>query len=211
MEPVSVDEGSHVDALFVGTVFLDIVLAGLAGPPTPGQEVWASSRSVTPGDGEQRRRRRAGWACARPWSRRSATTPARPRLGVALPGAAPRPVLGAPRRRAGDRPERRPQRRGRSQPDQPRRPRPAPGRGDHRRPAVARASFFSLRPHPVGWITLEKRAGRSSRRSGMGRPARLVVRDRVAARRGRRLRGQRGRGLAYTRAFHRPRGAAPPG
>lgn len=49
MPSPSVSESSHVDALFVGTAFLDIVLAELDGPPTAGREVWAAKRVFSPG------------------------------------------------------------------------------------------------------------------------------------------------------------------
>jgi len=34
---------------FAGTVFLDVVMGGLPGPPVPGQEIWAAGRAVSPG------------------------------------------------------------------------------------------------------------------------------------------------------------------
>jgi sugar/nucleoside kinase (ribokinase family) len=38
-----------LDAFFAGTVFLDVVLAGLPGPPVPGREIWAADRVLSPG------------------------------------------------------------------------------------------------------------------------------------------------------------------
>lgn len=46
--PVPV-RSDRFDALFVGTVFLDIVLAGLPHLPSAGTESWAASRAVSPG------------------------------------------------------------------------------------------------------------------------------------------------------------------
>jgi sugar/nucleoside kinase (ribokinase family) len=49
MPAPTVSATDRVDALFVGTAFLDIVLAGLDASPAPGQEVWADSRTICPG------------------------------------------------------------------------------------------------------------------------------------------------------------------
>ncbi len=49
MPAVRVSDEDRVDALFVGTVFLDIVLSGLDAQPHPGEETWATRRAVSPG------------------------------------------------------------------------------------------------------------------------------------------------------------------
>jgi sugar/nucleoside kinase (ribokinase family) len=48
---LSLDTRCRVDAFFAGTVFLDVIMSGLpgAGSVTPGQEVWASGRVLSPG------------------------------------------------------------------------------------------------------------------------------------------------------------------
>jgi sugar/nucleoside kinase (ribokinase family) len=49
MGQLTIDDHDTVDALFCGTVFLDVVLAGLPHLPEPGTEVWARQRVVSPG------------------------------------------------------------------------------------------------------------------------------------------------------------------
>lgn len=49
MPSLCVSETSRVDALFIGTAFLDIVFAELDGPPAAGREVWAAKRIFSPG------------------------------------------------------------------------------------------------------------------------------------------------------------------
>src|SRR5262249_25083536 len=41
--------GPVVDVFLVGTIFFDLVLAGIEELPGPGAEVWASARAVSPG------------------------------------------------------------------------------------------------------------------------------------------------------------------
>jgi len=45
----TIDQNSCVDALFVGTVFLDVVMAGVPELPAAGAEVWAQHRVICPG------------------------------------------------------------------------------------------------------------------------------------------------------------------
>jgi sugar/nucleoside kinase (ribokinase family) len=46
---VLLDPRHKVCAFFAGTVFLDVVMGGLPGPPVPGQEIWAEDRVLSPG------------------------------------------------------------------------------------------------------------------------------------------------------------------
>lgn len=158
--PVSVSEASRVDALFVGAVFLDIVLSGLGGAPTPGQEVWASRRSLSPGGmannavGAARLGMRSALVTAvgddacgdlvwgplsreprldLSWARRVAGLETA--LSVVVSDERDRSLIS---HGVLD---------------------PLPLAEITATLPLADASFFSLRPDPVGWITLEKRAG----------------------------------------------------
>jgi sugar/nucleoside kinase (ribokinase family) len=160
MVPVSVSEDSHVDALFVGAVFLDIVLSELGGSPTPGQEVWASRRCISPGGmannavGAARLGMRSALVTAvgddacgdlvwgplsrearldLSWARQVAGLETA--LSVVVSDERDRTLIS---HGALD---------------------PLPLAEITPTLPTADASFFSLRPDPVGWIALEKRAG----------------------------------------------------
>jgi sugar/nucleoside kinase (ribokinase family) len=49
MSALSIAADDVVDALVVGTAFLDVVLTGLPRAPKPGEEIWANNRVLCPG------------------------------------------------------------------------------------------------------------------------------------------------------------------